>query len=525
MKKFDVERCFGVDISFSYFDVDKIVEVLQLESEISHSSKVKSVSKQQGGKHRIVAIVKRQMVLDCVKPALTSGLLPYDPYFYDKNIIANTKDRLYDAQERLLEICLSIAMGKSVKSLRKLEGKYDSRDVRTRYEKGQSAFKYFRDILNDYTRDYILAFKEGRINEDGDEKKSENTKNENKGSKLDAVSTPPVGAGVTLSLRQRSLMARAAKKAKAVDVSDEIKDALPLYEDAMAIILSQETLFKQGKSFEESVLNDLVDRLIASYNRNSSALLCVRFVRSPDTYLVQHLVGCCVLAIHFSKTLNMSDAYIKAIAIGGLLFDFGRFKLPAPMVNKAGKLSESEFEMFKKHIDFSMRAIKASDWLVKIVYQMVDDHHEKIDGSGYPRGKVGEEISVYGKMAAIIDAYDAMTSSQSHKSPMSPAQACKKILDESGLAFDQDLVKRFVQCVGRIPIGTCVELSNGRIGFVITLNSGLMPKVIRQVYLAKQKVVITPQDIDLESTSGDVSIKKIIDAQVINIKMEDYLFI
>ncbi len=523
MKKFDVERCFGVDISFSYFDIDKIIEVLQLESEISHSSKVKSVARQQGAKHRIVAIVKRQMVLDCVKPALTSDLLPYDPYFYDKNIIANTKDRLYDAQERLLEICLSIAMGKSVKSLRKLEGKYDSRDVRTRYEKGKSAFKYFRDILNDYTRDYILAFKEGRINEDGDEKKPENPESE--GGKLDAAPTPTGTAGVSLSLRQRSLMARAAKKAKAVGVSDEIKDALPLYEDAMAIVLSQEVLFKQGKPFEESVLHDLVDRLIASYNRNSSALLCVRFVRSPDAYLVQHLVGCCVLAIHFSKTLNMSDAYIKAIAIGGLLFDFGRFKLPAPMVNKAGKLSESEFEMFKKHIDFSMRAIKASDWLVKIVYQMVDDHHEKIDGSGYPGGKVGEEISVYGKMAAIIDAYDAMTSSQSHKNPMSPAQACKKILDESGLAFDQDLVKRFVQCVGRIPIGTCVELSNGRIGFVITLNSGLMPKVIRQVYLAKQKSGITPQDIDLGSTAGDVKIKKIIDAQVINIKMEDYLFV
>lgn len=522
MKKFDVERCFGVDISFSYFDIDKIIEVLQLESEISQSSKVKGVSKQQGGKHRIVAIVKRQMVLDCVKSALTSGLLPYDPYFYDKNIIANTKDRLYDAQERLLEICLSISMGKSVKSLRKLEGKYDSRDVRTRYEKGQSAFKYFRDILNDYTRDYILAFKEGRVNDDENSKKSDDSVGDNDENKAAMSAAAP---SVTLSLRQRSLIARAAKKAKAVGVSDEIKDALPLYEDAMAIILSQETLFKQGKSFEESVINDLVDRLIASYNRNSSALLCVRFVRSPETYLVQHLVGCCVLAIHFAKTLNMSDGYIKAIATGGLLFDFGRFKLPAPMVNKAGKLTESEFEMFKKHIDFSMRAVKASDWLVKIVYQMVDDHHEKIDGSGYPAGKVGEEISVYGKMAAIIDAYDAMTSSQSHKNPMSPAQACKKILNESGLAFDESLAKRFIQCVGRIPIGTCVELSNGRIGFVITLNSSLMPKVIRQVFLVKKKAAFTPQDIDLEITSGEVSIKKIIDAQVINIKMEDYLFI
>ena len=221
----------------------------------------------------------------------------------------------------------------------------------------------------------------------------------------------------------------------------------------------------------------------------------------------------------------MSNAYTKAIAIGGLLFDIGRFKLPAPMVNKTGKLSESEFEMFKKHIDFSMRAVKASDWLVKIVYQMVDDHHEKIDGTGYPKGKVGEEISVYGKMAAIVDAYDAMTSSQSHKNPMSPAQACKKISDEAGLAFDKDLVKRFIQCVGRIPIGTCVELSNGRIGFVLTLNSSLMPKLVRQVFLVKQQKTITPQDIDLGVTAGEVSIKKIIDAQLINIKMESYLFV
>lgn len=530
MKKFDVERCFGVDISFSYFDVDKIIEVLQLQSEISFSSKIKRMSKQQGSKHRIVAIVKRQMILDCVKPALASNLLPYDPYFYDKNIIANTKDRLYDAQERLLEVCLSVAVGKSVKSLRKLEGRYDSRDVRTRYEKGQSAFKYFRNILNDYTRDYILAFKEGRLDEDGEEKDAEKVEQKDEeGTSSTSQGVSPqadvAAPSVTMSLRQRSLIARAAKKAKTVNVSDEIKDALPLYEDAIATVLSQESLFKQGKPFEESVINDLVNRLIASYDRNANALLCVRFVRSPETYLVQHLVGCCVLAIHFSKSLKMSDAYTKALAIGGLLFDFGRFKLPAPMVNKAGKLSETEFEMFKKHIDFSMRAVKASDWLVKIVYQMVDDHHEKIDGSGYPAGKEGEEISVYGKMAAIIDAYDSMTSSQSHKASMSPAQACRKIVNESGLAFDADLVKRFIQCVGRIPIGTCVQLSNGKIGFVITLNDALMPKIIRQVYLVKQKANMTPQDLDLESVAGEVSIKKIIDAQAININMEEYLFI
>lgn len=530
MKKFDVERLFGVDISFSYFDIDKIIEVLELQSEIGYSSKVSKISKQQGSKHRIVAIVKRQMVLDFVKPALSSGLLSYDPYFYDKNIIANTKDRLYDAQERLLEVCLSVAVGKSVKSLRKLDGRYDSRDVRTRYEKGQSAFKYYRNILNDYTRDYILDFKEGRLGEDGEA--NETSSNPLKLSEEEQLAQPEEPASVsekkpevTLSLRQRSLMARAEKKTKTVNVADEIKAALPLYEDAMAIVLSQETPFKQGKAFDEALLVDLVDRLIASYDRNSSALLCVRFVRSPDTYLVKHLIGCSVLAIHFSKSLGMSDAYIKAIALGGLLFDFGRFKLPAPMVNKAGRLSESEFEMFKKHIDFSMRAVKASDWLVKIIYQMVEDHHEKIDGSGYPAGKVGEEISAYAKMAAIIDAYDAMTSSQSHKSPMSPAQACKKITDESGLAFDADLVKRFVQCVGRIPIGTCVELSNGRAGFVLTLNSALMPKLIRQIYLVKQSSIMTPQDIDLENMGGDVSIKKIVDAQLINIKMEDYLFV
>ncbi|KZM40980.1 MAG: HD-GYP domain-containing protein [Marinomonas sp.] len=528
MKKFDVERLFGVDISFSYFDIDKIIEVLGLKTEVSYSSKVKKIAKQQGSKHRIVAIVKRQMVLDFVKPALASGLLPYDPYFYDKNIIANPKDRLYDAQERLLEVCLSVAVGKSVKSLRKLDGRYDSRDVRTRYEKGQSAFKYFRNILNDYTRDYILDFKEGRLGESGEEsdagKPIKETESDMPAYNEEAVVSEKKPEA-TLSLRQRSLMARAVKKTKTVSVADEIKDALPLYEEAMAILLSQEAPFKQGKAFDEKVLVELIDKLIASYDRNPSALLCVRFVRSPDTYLVKHLIGCCILAIHFAKSLKMSDAYVKAIALGGLLFDYGRFKLPEPMVNKAGKLSESEFEMFKKHISFGLRAVKASDWLVKIVYQMLEDHHEKIDGTGYPEGKIGEEISVYGKMAAIIDAYDAMTSTQSHKSPMSPAQACKRITDEAGLAFDADLTKRFVQCVGRIPIGTCVELSNGRIGFVLTLNKALTPKLVRQIYLAKQKTSMAPQDIDLEVTAGDVSIKRIVDAQLINIKMEDYLFV
>ena len=514
MSTFEIEVCFGVDIGFDYFDVDLLLDVLQISTEIRRSKRILTLIKEHGKRHRIVQIAKRQMALDIVKTALDKGLLNYDPYFQDKQVIATTRDRLYDAQERFLQVCLSLSIGKSVRSLRKLNQGFDSRELRVLSAGGRSLFRYFRGLLNDHTRDYIVAFKEGRIEENSAPQVDTKPVPE-----LPGTGQTPVAVGIK---NRRSMRA----KSKQTEFNVEVISANKLLLEGQTLLTEQVRLMKAGAPFEVLKLQHYCASLIASYDRNPFALLALRHVKDPQNYLLQHLLSSAVLGLHFARAIGLADDYVAAIALGGLLFDIGRVRLPAALSNKTTKLTEAEFDLFRKHIDFALSSIRNTDGLVKLIYQMIDDHHEKVDGTGYPSGKQDQEISVYGKMAAIIDAYDAMTSEQQHKASMGPVKACQQLMKESDLAFDKDLVRTFVASLGRVPVGACVGLSNGRVGFVLTLNKAQQPDLVRQVYSLRQKTFIPVVDVSVDQDSSrgvDVSIEKEIDPQLYNIKFIDHL--
>jgi len=164
MVAFKVDVCFGVDISFDYFDVDLLLDALQIGVEIRRSKRVLNLIQEHGKHHRVILIAKRQMALDLVKEALDKGVLPYISNFEHRDVLSSDKDRLYDSEERFLQICLSLSVGKSIKGLKKLNSN-NTCDLRMLSNSGRSLFRYFRSVLNDHTRDYILAFKDGRIDE------------------------------------------------------------------------------------------------------------------------------------------------------------------------------------------------------------------------------------------------------------------------------------------------------------------------------------------------------------------------
>ena len=264
------------------------------------------------------------------------------------------------------------------------------------------------------------------------------------------------------------------------------------------------------------------DKLIASHTRNSNALLAIRHIKEPEQYMTQHAIGAAVLACHLAKALQLADNYIQAITLGALLFDMGRFKLPLPLINKTGKLSESEFSLIRKHVHFGEQMLQYVNDVPSVVYKMLWDHHEKVDGSGYPNGKVDEEISVYGKIGAIVDAYDSMTSEQIHKTSMGPIAARTQIKKEAGLAFDRQLAALFLKSIGQIPVGSCVQLSNGRIGFVLTLNKDMRPATIRQVYSLSSKAFISDTDIQLDKTP-DITLVRSLKPESIGVQFINHI--
>ncbi|SBS28584.1 Cyclic di-GMP phosphodiesterase response regulator RpfG [Marinomonas spartinae] len=496
MSAFQVESCFGVELNSGFFNLDEIIDQFGIRSEVLNHKRIRSLIRAQGKKSRIVSVAMRQVIFDLVKPALETDLLPYDPSFTFEKLLNTKRERLYDAQERFLLLCYSMTQGKTVKSLKKLHASLTTKDWRDKANEGRSLFKYFRQELDDNTREYILAYKakQGDKVKQVEEEVDESQKNA-------SASVPP---------RRRNKVSLAEKKLAPTSFNDEVVKALKLFEDGYLLLREQTDIVKTGSPLDVDKLRDFCQRLIQSHTRNSFALLAIRHIKDASTYLEQHAIGAAVLGIHFAKALALSAPYIEAIALGGLLFDLGRFRLPMAISHKAGKMTEAEFDLFRKHITFGEQMFKLSDNIPKVVYQMLIDHHERVDGAGYPHGKQDQEISVYGKIAGIIDAYDALTSQQVHKPSMGPLRARQQLIKEAGLAFDKSLLGVFLKSIGRIPVGSCIVLSNGRVGFVLTLNASLEPALIRQVYSLTHKSFITVSDIDLSKPGYSQESTKIV---------------
>ena len=482
MAKFDINSLFGVDIDFAYFSAAEIVTKMGLGRVVLLSKTVKGLIAQHGRKHRIVSIAIRQVLLDELKTTLESEFLPYDSYYVD-DALHTGQDQRYEAEEKFLYLMFSIARGKSVVSLKRLGERSTTKEARSSRARGRSLYKVLRQELNDHTRDDILRYKEG-------------------GAKSAASVAPSQRSTNTVPTASLRKIQATRSMTEPVAFEKEIQVALTLQSQASELVTEQARLATTGTPVDLAVLQAFCTRLIDSYRRNPHALMCVRHIQNTDDYIAQHIFACAVLSCCLAHALQLDDRYVGVITLGGLLFDMGRFRLPKPITNKVGKLSDAEFSLMRKHLQFGETLLKLSPQLPKVVYQMLWDHHERVDGKGYPHGKKQDEISIYGKIGAIVDAYDAMTSEQTFKPPMTPTQAIKTLRLESGLAFDEKVLDVFLTHLGSVPVGSCVSLSNGRLGFVLTLNARQAPSLVRQVYSFSSKSYIVPSNIAIDKTPG-----------------------
>lgn len=515
MSAFKMESCFGADINVGYFDMEEILGILEIKEKVLGSKRVQSLIRTHGRKDRIVGVAMRQVAFDELRLTLDSEFLPYDPYFSDDKLLNSRRERLYDAQERFLTLCISIASGRSVRSLKKLNPDLNTKELRSKHGRSQSLFRYFRQELNEQTREYILSYK-ARMDKSGE------------GGNQAETSSSSSAIEVEQHTPKLTAVQKTSNASKCIPTSFDVETAtaLKLFQDGYSLLSTQVERFKRGEQLEMLELVKFCRRLIESHTRNNFSLMAIRHIKDSSIYLEQHAMGMAVLGIHFAKAMKLSGAYVETISLGALLFDLGRFRLPMAMVTKTTKMTSGEFDLFRKHIQFGEQILHKCEGVPKAVYQMLSDHHEKIDGSGYPVGKQDQEISVYGKIAAIIDAYDAMTSEQPHKPSMGPIKAYQQMQKESGLAFDKQLLDVFLKSIGSTPVGSCVSLSNGRVGFVLTLNKSFQPSLVRQVYSTKNKAFIESSDIELNKSANlrtDVVIDGEVDPQSLGLQFINHI--
>jgi HD-GYP domain-containing protein (c-di-GMP phosphodiesterase class II) len=282
----------------------------------------------------------------------------------------------------------------------------------------------------------------------------------------------------------------------------EIKKARVIQREALTVVKDLMQDVRVGKNIEGKRAAVVVNAMIDSIFRNQDALFGLSRIKDYDTYTFVHSINVCVLSLAIGRRLNFNRPELQELGVGALLHDVGKMKIPSAILNKPTKLTPEEFIEIKKHPFYSVGILERSGGIPEKAKEIALQHHERQDGSGYPFGLQGEQISRESQLVAIIDVYDAITSVRCYSRGMPAHEGVKKIFEWSKKDFNQELVERFVQAVGIYPVGTLVQLDTGEVGLVQTVNPAklLRPRVFI-LYQDSRWCLHDPQEVDLMEKS------------------------
>ena len=259
-----------------------------------------------------------------------------------------------------------------------------------------------------------------------------------------------------------------------------------------------------GRQVNPTKAGPLVREISDSVLRNPGALLSLCRIKEADTYTFKHCVSICALMVSFSSAMGMDQATVQEAGLGGLLHDIGKMRIPNSILNKPGKLTEEEFTIMKTHAPEGVDLLLKTPGLSSLTIQIVAEHHERMGGGGYPRGLVGERISEMGRMAAIVDVYDALTSNRVYHKGQEPTEVLRKLLEWSHTHLDGDLVQHFIRILGIYPVGTLVRLSSDRLAVVVEQGEDLLRPTVRLVYNILHRLPIRPRDLHLQHSHDHI---------------------
>lgn len=269
---------------------------------------------------------------------------------------------------------------------------------------------------------------------------------------------------------------------------------------AQAEVMSRQLIedIRAGRLFSVEELDDVIDDVVDSALRSPDALMLVTRLKQQDVATYGHSLQVSVYLVALGRHLGLPKEDLARLATLGLFLDLGKTKVPHELLSRPGPLSPDEFEVVKKHVSHGIDLIHRIPNMHPAILEGVAQHHEREDGSGYPGGLRSEGISLYGRMAAIVDTYVAMTNPRPHAAALTAYDALRKLSELGASLFHAPLIEQFVQTVGVFPVGSRVELSSGEVAIVLQQSTvrRLKPKVL--VVTGPDKVPLqTPTTLDL----------------------------
>ncbi len=291
-----------------------------------------------------------------------------------------------------------------------------------------------------------------------------------------------------------------SKVVERVEIAAEMERAAKICSQAKQAVSSMFNEARMGKALDAADAMPLVEEIATSVYRNPSAIISLARLKTADEYTYMHSVAVCALMVALARQLGMNETQARQAGMAGLLHDIGKMMIPMEILNKPGRLTDEEFDIVKSHPAEGHKLLLEGQGVDEVALDVCLHHHEKMDGSGYPDKLNQDNISLFAKMGAVCDVYDAITSNRPYKNGWDPAESLRKMAEWSKGHFDPVVFQAFVKSVGIYPVGSLVRLESGRIGVVIDqIEKSLLTPKVKVFFSTKSNLRIPPEVIDLSS--------------------------
>ena len=312
-----------------------------------------------------------------------------------------------------------------------------------------------------------------------------------------------------------------------VGLEEELPIARQTYQAAKTIVQNAMYDTRLGRAINMDEVNRVISDMSDSILRNPDALTSLTRLKNFDEYTFYHSVNTSILAMSLGRHLEFDRTTLHQIGVGSLLHDIGKTKIPTEILNKPGRFKPDEMEIMKQHVLRGVEILSTTTGLGDSYLRPALEHHERVDGTGYPHRRVRRELSQFGMMAAVVDIYDAMTSDRCYHKGQAAHEALQFLyrLSLEG-HLDAVLVQQFIYVVGLYPVGSVVELNTGETGIVkeVHHHAPLAP-VVLLVKSAGNTVLSHPKELDLvaQVETPHRKIAAILDSRQVGINPTDYL--
>ncbi len=288
-----------------------------------------------------------------------------------------------------------------------------------------------------------------------------------------------------------------------IQFDNAISQARPVWKEARDCSLRILNAVKLGRELDVAAVKTVVKECVEQILESPGAMLWLARIKDSDEYTAEHCLRVGILAIALGRELGLMPLELEQVGIAGMLHDVGKLKVPDEILNKPAKLTDEEFKIIQQHSVEGRKLLLANGSVPAVAVDVAFSHHERIDGTGYPRGLPGHKIPYYAKIIAVVDAYDAINSDRCYSKGRSTMETLRILFDSANSHFDEDIVLAFIRMIGIFPPGEIVELSSGEVGIITACSPEhkLKPRLL--CVLDSDKQPCKPRVIDLAKDPND----------------------